>query len=94
MASVFTKPNPWHPTGKVNGHILKKGTTTYAFYLAEAGENTTCQPETGRLEPASQARITFAGNKKALRVKDGTISIPSKTITETGQQPAYLFVIN
>jgi len=87
-----TKPLAPYRAGK--WAYTKKGNTTYAFYLAEAGEKlpATLKPE--GLTLAANAKVTLAGNKKALKTKEGNIQIPPKTITETGQQPAYLFVID
>jgi len=87
-----TKPLAPYRSGK--WAYTKKGATTYAFYLADTGENLPASLKPEGLNLSANARITLAGNKKVLRLKDGTILIPSKTITETGQQPAYLFVIN
>ena len=41
----------------------------------------------------SNAKISLAGNKKVLKLKNGVIEIPAKTSAEVGKQAAYLFVI-
>jgi alpha-L-fucosidase len=87
-----TKPLAPYRQGK--WAYTKKGTTTYAFYLADAGEKLSTKLKPEGLTIAPNAKITLAGSKKALKVKDGAIEIPAKTTTEIGTQPAYLFVIN
>jgi alpha-L-fucosidase len=74
--------------------IYQKGTTTYAFYLADAAEKLPASLKPEGLNLPANAKIHFAGNKKALKVKEGAIEVPAKTIAEIGSQPAYLFVIN
>ena len=91
MGIYETKPLAPYRKGK--WAYTKKGNTTYAFYLAEAGEKipATLKPE-GISLPAA-AKITLAGSKKALKQKDGAIQIPAKIAEEIGVQPAYLLVI-
>jgi len=87
-----TKPAAPYRQGK--WAYTKKGNTTYAFYLAEKGEAVPASLKPEGLSIPASAKITLAGNKKALRLKNGMIEVPAKTITEVGKQPAYLFVIN
>jgi alpha-L-fucosidase len=86
-----TKPLAPYRQGK--WAYTKKGNTTYAFYLAEAGEKlpTSLKPE-GITIPKT-AKITLAGSKKALKLKDGSIQIPARAADEVGIQPAYLLVM-
>ncbi|REA60669.1 alpha-L-fucosidase [Dyadobacter luteus] len=86
-----TKPLAPYRQGK--WAYTKKGNTTYAFYLAEAGEKlpTSLKPE--GLTIPKNAKITLAESKKALKQKDGSILIPVKTSEEVGVQAAYLLVI-
>ncbi len=86
-----TKPLAPYRQGK--WAYTKKGNTTYAFYLAEAGEKlpTSLKPE--GLDIPKTAKITLAGSKKTLKQKDGSIVVPAKTSEEVGAQPAYLLVI-
>lgn len=86
-----TKPLAPYRQGK--WAYTKKGNTTYAFYLAEAGEKlpTSLKPE--GLTIPKNAKITLAESKKALKQKDGSILIPAKTSEEVGVQAAYLLVI-
>ncbi|MCE7040788.1 alpha-L-fucosidase [Dyadobacter sp. CY312] len=86
-----TKPLAPYRQGK--WAYTKKGNTTYAFYLADAGEKlpTSLKPE-GLTIPKT-AKITLAGSKKALKQKDGSVLVPAKTSEEVGVQAAYLLVI-
>jgi alpha-L-fucosidase len=85
---------PLAPYRKGKWAYTKKGNTTYAFYLAEAGEKlpTSLKPE-GLTIPKT-AKIMLAGSKKALKQKDGSIVVPAKTSEELGAQAAYLLVID
>ena len=87
-----TKPLAPYRQGK--WAYTKKGNTTYAFYLAESGEKIPASLKPEGLSLAPNAKITLAGKKKTLRVKDGSIQIAAKDLAEIGEQPAYLFVIN
>ncbi|WP_149239824.1 alpha-L-fucosidase [Dyadobacter sp. 32] len=86
-----TKPLAPYRQGK--WAYTKKGNTTYAFYLAEAGEKLPASLKPEGLTLSKTAKITLAGSKKALKQKDGSIVVPAKTIDEVGVQPAYLLVI-
>jgi len=87
-----TKPLAPYRAGK--WAYTKKGNTIYAFYLAESGEKLPGSLKPEGLDIPAKAKITFAGNKKALKVKNGAIELPEKNLAEVGAQPAYLFVIN
>jgi alpha-L-fucosidase len=86
-----TKPLAPYRQGK--WAYTKKGNTTYAFYLAEAGEKLPVSLKPAGLIISKTAKITLAGSKKAMKQKDGNIVIPAKTSEEIGAQAAYLFVI-
>jgi alpha-L-fucosidase len=86
-----TKPLAPYRQGK--WAYTKKGNTTYAFYLAEAGEKLPLSVVPDGLTIPGNAKITLAGSTKTLKLKDGTIQIPAKMVEETGVQPVYLLVI-
>jgi len=86
-----TKPLAPYRQGK--WAYTKKGNTTYAFYLADAGEKLPSSLKPEGLTIPKTAKITLAGSKKALKQKDGSILVPAKTSAEVGAQAAYLLVI-
>ena len=84
---------PLAPYRKGKWAYTKKGNTTYAFYLADAGEAIPASLKPEGLTIAANAKISLAGSKKTLKLKNGSLEIPAKTLVEVGKQPAYLFVI-
>ena len=74
--------------------FTKKGSTTYAFYMAEEGEKLPSEVAITGLEIGPKQKISIAGTKGTLKVKDGKIVVSQKLATSIGVQPAYLFVIN
>ena len=86
-----TKPLAPYRQGK--WAYTKKGNTTYAFYLADAGEKLPGSLKPEGLTISKTAKITLAGSKKALKQKDGSILVPAKMSEEVGAQAAFLLVI-
>lgn len=85
---------PLAPYRKGKWAFTQKGKTTYATYLADAGESLPGRVKVEGIDLPAKARVKLLGNEKNLAVKNGFIEVPAQAIQALGPRYAYVFRID